>query len=129
MEKRGEHLEYRISQMERSNEAINELKTAVEILAITNQNQNKQIEQQSKQFEIVSKSMEAVNKNLISLNSGQREMQMEVSRQGEKLEKMERVQENSTISIGELAKKVLVTFLVGIGVFTMGFMAYQYGVK
>ena len=122
MEKKAEHLQYRIEMVERNHEAINELKTAVEILAHTNENQNKQ-------FEMVSKSMEAVNENLINLNAEQREMRKEMTKQGSRLEKIEQVQEHSTISIPELTKKVLITALTGFGVFALGFLTIQYGLK
>lgn len=129
MEKKAEHLEHRMSMLERNQEAISELKTAVEILAYTNENQNKQIEQQSQQFAMVSSSMEAVNENLINLNAEQREMRLEVTRQGNRLEKIEKVQEETTISVGVLVKNIIMTFLVGLGVFALGFLAFQYGAK
>lgn len=129
MEKKAEHLEHRMSMLERNQEAISELKTAVEILAYTNENQNKQIEQQSQQFAMVSSSMEAVNENLINLNAEQREMRLEVTRQGNRLEKIEKVQEETTISVGVLIKNIIMTFLVGLGVFALGFLAFQYGAK
>lgn len=129
MEKKAEHLEHRVEMMERNHEAINELKTAVEILALTNENQNKQIEQQSHQFAMVSKSMEAVNENLVNLNTEQREMRLEVSRQGDRLEKIEKVQEEATISVGSLVKSIITTFLIGLGVFAIGFLAVQFGTK
>lgn len=122
MEKKAEHLEHRVQMVERNHEAINELKTAVEILAHTNENQNKQ-------FEVVSKSMESVSENLMNLNIEQREMRKEVSKQGDRLEKIEKVQEESTISIPALIKSILTTFLVGLGVFAIGFLAIQYGLK
>lgn len=129
MEKKAEHLEHRMSMLERNHEAINELKTAVEILALTNENQNKQIEQQSQQFAMVSSSMEAVNENLVNLNTEQREMRLEVHRQGNRLEKIEKIQEETTISVGVLIKNIVMTFLVGLGVFALGFLAFQYGAK
>lgn len=122
MEKKAEHLEHRVQMVERNHEAINELKTAVEILAHTNENQNKQ-------FEVVSKSMESVSENLMNLNMEQREMRKEVSKQGDRLEKIEKVQEESNISIPSLIKSILTTFLVGLGVFAIGFLAIQYGLK
>lgn len=122
MEKKAEHLEHRLGVIERNHEAIYELKTAVEILAHTNENQNKQ-------FEMVSKSMEAVNENLINLNSEQRDMHAEMSKQGKRLEKIELIQEHSTISIPELTKKILFTALTGFGVFALGFLLVQYGLK
>ena len=129
MEKKAEHLERRVESMEKHSEALNSLKTSVEILALTNENQNKQIEQQSKQFEMVNESMKNINDNLVNLNLSQKEMHTELSKQGERIGKIEEIQEDSTISIGALMKTIIVGFLTTVGGGILLYGAVQLGLK
>lgn len=111
MEKKAEHLDHRLTSMERHNEALQELKTTVEILALTNENQNKQIENQSQQFMMISESMKNINTNLTNLNHSHEQLHTDIGRMNDRVEKIETQQDNNKIDVGALAKNAIVTVL------------------
>jgi len=127
MEKRAEHLEHRITVMEKNHEALQELKTSVEILALTNENQNKQIELQNEQFLATNETMKSINENLTNLNHSHDKLHADFSRIDNRVKKVEAIQEDSKIHIGSLVKTVLISFLTGLGTFALGYLAFLFG--
>lgn len=122
MEKQAEYLEHRIKNVEKNHEALQELKTTVELLAHTNENQNKQIENQSKQFHMISKSMESINENLTNLNHSHSKLHDEIGRVNDRVEKIEDVHEDTKIDTKVLWKNFIVTTLTTISALILGYL-------